>query len=350
MPPWRKPPFLPDTALPRVDEVLARLEPRFRKAVSMAPSIAFPSVSGGLAGRKGEHVAMKHARIERRAFTLIELLVVIAIIAVLIALLLPAIQKVREAASRTQCMNHLKQLALSCQTHHDQLGILPTGGRSYTSARTMAGATPATAPEQEWGWGYQVLLNIEQDNLWRDTEPNCRKTPSKFLFCPSRRPPFVWNNIALMDYGGNGGTGGEYSGNWNGAMVPHVSGPSSAVPNPGGALNLTSFSDGTSQTILLGEKRLDIAPPSGTTWGDNTGYFSGWGWDTIRFARKQPGRDFKGGSSPYGEDLFGSAHPTAFNVAMVDGSVRSVRYTVNLAVFQAACARNDGVPVNPDNL
>src|SRR5438132_12020613 len=105
---------------------------------------------------------------KRRGFTLIELLVVIAIIAILIALLVPAVQKVREASNIAQCKNQLKQIGLAFQTHHDTFGVFPSGGTSWQDANRVLekDGTPANYLKQHWGWAYQILPYIEQENLW----------------------------------------------------------------------------------------------------------------------------------------------------------------------------------------
>lgn len=279
----------------------------------------------------------------RSGFTLIELLVVITIIGILIGLLLPAVQQVREAARRMTCSNHLKQLALGFHHHHEKHGFFPSGGGpNWAYHMTYVAGKPAIAPDQHGGWGFQILPYIEQNAIWDgggsediDKSILAISTPIDLMFCPSRRGPEVVSRKDWYHHPNSGRTFGHAKNDY--AASSHNTAGGSFSNGVGLVTRMepqrmASCKDGLTNTLLLGEKRMNIDRLGTMQANDNEGYTCGWNHDTLRYTSRQPRPDFHHPHSP-GDDRFGSSHPGGLNIALGDGSVRFLTYEISQQQF-----------------
>lgn len=315
-------------------------------------------------------------------FTLVELLVVIAILAILVGLLLPAVQAARESSRRAGCANHLKQISLACQSHLSAMSHFPTGGWNESSVPNPSLGADARQPG---GWCFTILPFADLELLYQLAGTNLMEfqaTPVPIFVCPSRRGKSVTLGITQADYAGNRGAwcstpvsptaddvlnrevtfgvSGDpssfHEADWlsvsntlNASQrVPQRSDITSPVPTggvifAGSTLRPAAIRDGLSHTYLAGEK---CVPQGlfGVAAGSILSAYVGDSADTLRGGHRQPESD-RSPQTTVLTGVFGGPHTGVFNVTFCDGSVRSLSLDIEASVHFLLAARADRQPV-----
>jgi len=292
-----------------------------------------------------------------RGFTLVELLVVIAIIAILMGLLLTAVQRVRESAARTQCQNNLKQLGLALHDFHGANGVLPKGRRQGTPL--------APDPKAGTGWLLAVLPHIEQGALGQASDAAFRVNPSpyanpphtplsavvKTFLCPMdgriTQPHFSPPDNATVAFTSYLGVSGVTSAAADGVLFADS------------AIRFGDITDGTSNTLMIGER----PPSSDLRYG---WWYAGFGQDGRGSAEyllgvREPNLGPSGaavvcvgGQYPFRDSRFDdpcglfhywSPHPGGANFVLADGSVQFLSYSAN-SILPALATRAGGEVAN----
>ena len=332
---------------------------------------------------------MKHLP-AKRGFTLIELLVVIAIIGVLIALLVPAVQKVRQAAARTQCQNNLKQLGLALHAYHDGRGMLPPGAAGDQAPF----GSQTTSLGNNWGssWMVYILPYIEQNamasgwqfhsgsGVFNTNNQNLRRdiVISTFV-CPASNLPKMARSQTYTSTAHYVAIAGAADGVIPGFSESRIENSTSygqlaagGVLYPNSQTRLRNITDGTSNTLLLGEQSDFIikTDKSQNDWRAS----QPWGWaigvkttgeppnydispdrrafnlTTIRYAINQKSGWDGGGSTGViadgGSNIpLNSTHGGVVNVTLADGSVRTLNDNLALDILGRLAVRDDEQPV-----
>ncbi len=285
----------------------------------------------------------------RNAFTLIELLVVIAIIGILIAMLLPAVQKVRESVARLQCKNNLKQIGLALHNYHDVNKLFPPG---YVSAVASDGSDLGPG----WGWAAHMLPYIEQDNLHKminfqadigdPQNASIRVQILGMLRCPSDDAPWTFLTagnpvqVAFSSYVGVFGT--------RECDDP----PGEGIFFRNSRTRFSGITDGTSNTLMVGERSAKLALSSWT--GAPTGAQSAPVGPSALGPEPAPALclghtgEAAEGHTPNNPtnhvDDFASRHQQGVNFLFADGSVRNINNTINPVVWEALGTRAGNEP------
>ena len=310
---------------------------------------------------------------QQKGFTLIELLVVIAIIGVLIGLLLPAVQKVRESAARLQCTNNLKQIGLAMMNYESTYNRFPAGYLdNMTTNRPNSAATSNPDPITGWGWGTLILPYLEQESLYKSININSiamnntyagtiafRKTVIKSFLCTSDDTGL--NTFTISGTGGNFELAkSSYAGvNGQAELADFDTAFGLGMFLRGRGVSIAEVTDGLSNTLFVGERSSKSAKqavgtlPGVCTWvgalpgGDLDGetpalYILGWTGDPSSPAK--PNMPEPDGS--FHPESFTSRHSGGVNFLFGDGSVRFISDSIDGQTWVKLGTRQGGETTN----
>jgi len=276
----------------------------------------------------------------RRGFTLIELLVVIAIIAILIGLLLPAVQKVRESAARTKCANNLKQIGIGLHLYQDTYKKLPTGFMYDVVAATP----PNTAATSGWSWATLIMPYIEQGNLFGSnglgvdvrlqngpktstsaTIVGALQTKINLYRCPSDTMSDL-NPLYTVQYGGGTSSTTTTAATNNYVCNRFVLGPRTGTITSADPLSIEGIRDGASNTILIGERDGTFGNGALFVYGSSASNFYGMMGAKLNELPPTGTAQWTGENQRY---IFRSLHTGGMQFCMGDGRVIFIRDTIS---------------------
>jgi prepilin-type N-terminal cleavage/methylation domain-containing protein len=291
-------------------------------------------------------------RSRRSGFTLIELLVVIAIIAILVSLLLPAVQQAREAARRSQCRNNLKQLGLALHNYHDQFNTLPPGWVGVNSAQQAD-----IEGLNGWAWGARLMPNLDQAPLYNQinfslsvadpVHATVIRMSLPTFRCPSDVGPSEWtilseadgsnlSTLATANYVGVFGTTELHA--CEGVPLPYQCVSDGAMFH-NSRLRFADFTDGLSSTFVFGEHKTDVQLDWHSTWA---GFIPEGEEAAARFLGVC---DHTPNSPSNHLEDFASYHIGGAHFTLGDGAVRFISTNIDLGLYQSLATRAGGEPL-----